>query len=471
MDSRLRMIAPHPLGSTGLRKYSAGIFWCCAFAVALQLIFSANVLDQVGLSKAGRIHPSTVILALCTAYAFATGIIPFGRRLRESPALMLYIFGIPALMAYSVYFVGTNGATVFIETFWSAGLLALLLEPASARHKRILGYILLVLVLMNVVVGVFESLTLKEVFPIIYDPTTTQFKEDAGTDEFRAHAFFSHPLTASLVTSMAVFLLYTMRPRFLVAAPVFTALIIGLLAYGGRAALGVVLAVSAGLAFYVLLKGVLQRNLQPSFLLSLGAAVVAMPILAAVLIAHTSIGDRIVYNLYFDGSAQVRATQWAVFAHLNMQDWLFGISKARLEVLKYQIELGARDTDIENFWILLFLDLGAIGFAAFVVVFLSFLYHLARFSGTLNGWLLVASSLAIDSTSNSLGVWTNDLMLEVAFVMAIVGFRDYVPIRMVPQFVRRLPVRRRVLEAQPGLGVVAGPLRSPGLHGMVTPRR
>lgn len=470
MSTRLRMIAPHPLGSRGQRRYSPVVYWCCVLAVCLQLIFSSNVLDNMGLEGMGKVHPSTIILILCTAYALATGIIPFGRHLRESPALTLYLIGIPALMAYSVLFVGISGATVFIETFWSAGLLALLLGPASARQKRLLGMILMALVLLNIAVAIYESLTVKELFPIVYDPDQVKYLDNTAPEEFRAHAFFTHPLTASLITAMAFFLLYTMRPRFLVGAPLFLALLVGLLAYGGRTALGVTLIMSAGLAFWVLITGLLRRNLRLDFIVMMVIAAIVVPIVVAILVSQTSIGDRIMDNLYYDGSAQARVTQWAVFEHLNMQDWLFGTSKDRLAVLKYQIGLGGKQTDIENFWILTLLDLGVIGFAAFLAVFLGFLNHLARVSGTLTGCLLVISALIIDSTSNSLGVWSNDLMIEVAFVMAIAGYRGYLPVRVVPRRLWALPMHRPAT-IRGNLAVTPGRLRSPGLQAAITSRQ
>ena len=385
---------------------------------------------------------------------------------------MLFVVGIPAIIIYSFYFVGYTGRAAYVETFWSAGLLAMLLEPASARHKRIRGYILMGIIIFNIFIALYESLTLKELFPIIYDEESAAYMAKVGVaaDEFRAHAFFSHPLTASLVTSMAFFLLYSMRPRFSVTAPTIIFLLIGLLAYGGRAALGVTIVLSALAAFYLLLAGLLRRNLTPNFVLSIAAAVIILPIVMWIVITQTTIGDRIADTLYFDSSAQVRQTQWAVFGQLNLQDWVFGISKDRLAALKYQIGLGANDTDIENFWILIFLDLGVIGFSVFLTIFLLFLRYLARLGGSLNGWLLVIGALIIDSSSNSLGVWTNDLMIEVAFAMAISGFRDYVPVRVAPRRLWALPVRRPVA-TRGSLAPLPGRLRSPGLQGAVTPRR
>jgi hypothetical protein len=143
--------------------------------------------------------------------------------------------------------------------------------------------------------------------------------------------------------------------------------------------------------------------------------------------------DRIIDTLYFDDSAQVRVTQWAVLDYLNLKNWLFGVPLADLEALKYRIGLDASE-DIENFWLLLYLNLGAIGFVVFVIMFGAFLLHIARSGGGLNGWLLMVSALIIDSSSNSLGTKSNDLFIEVAFLMAMSGFKNYVRQPRAPRY-------------------------------------
>ena len=137
---------------------------------------------------------------------------------------------------------------------------------------------------------------------------------------------------------------------------------------------------------------------------------------------------------------------------------MFGISHDRLLDLKYQIGLGGKETDIENFWLLLLLDLGVIGFTAFLAVFAAFLLHIARYSRDLNGWLLVISALIINSGSNSLGVKSVDLFMEVAFLVAISGYAGYrrpVPMRFGSDQ-HRLFLHRRPVGS---LGAIVAPVR------------
>jgi hypothetical protein len=130
---------------------------------------------------------------------------------------------------------------------------------------------------------------------------------------------------------------------------------------------------------------------------------------------------------------------------------LFGISHENLDVLKYQIGLGGKETDIENFWILMLLNLGAIGFTVFLIVFAGFLFYLGRYTGSMYGWLLVVSALIIDSGSNSLGSKSADLFCEVAFLMALSGYTGYVPSP-------RVSVLRHIRNLSSGFGRPPGAL-------------
>ena len=461
MDTRLRILKPEPIRTISRYRDNTAAFWCGVVAIVLQLVFSSNVLKTIGYDF--NLHPSTFLIVICTIYFVGVRGAPLSQRFRETPGLLLFVCGMPALTLYAIYFTGYSGSTVFIETFWSAGLLALLMEPASDRQKRLLGGILMALVIGNILIGLYESLSHTQLFPLAIDPDAPDAATNDMDDEFRAHAFFSHPLTASLVTAMAVFLLYSSRLRFVPSASIFALLMVGLLAFGGRTALGVTLLVTAATAVYTLVTGIVKRRLSLEFILYVVTAAVVMPIVFYVIITQTTIADRIVNNLYYDGSAAVRATQWEIFNHLQLRNWLFGIPKNELSVLKYQIGLGGADTDIENFWILLFLDLGSIGFAVFLALFVGFLIHLGRYAGTLNGWLLVGSAFIIDSSSNSLGVWSNDLLLEVAFMVAIAGYHNYSPVRSFQRLSTR-PALRQVFSKSGGLTLQPGPSRIPNLR-------
>jgi hypothetical protein len=462
MDGRLRILAPQPMQSARARPSATGLFWCSVVAIVIQFILSHNVLKALGYN--GNMHPAAIFPAICVVYGVASGIIPLHRRLLDAPGLVAFVFGIPVVMLYSICFNGLSGCTVFIESFWSAGLLALMLEPATAKQKRLLGGILIALVAANACIGLFESLTQTELFPLTFDPDAADTSNEL-VEDFRAHAFFDHPLTASLQTAMAIFLLYSMRMRLVLAVPVFGLMLMGLLAYGGRTALAVTVIVSIAMAIYGLLAGLVKRKFRSDFLVAIGLASVVIPLAVAVVVTQTTIADRIIHTLYYDDSAEVRATQWDVFKYLSLKDWLFGISKDQLAALKYQIGLGGKDTDIENFWILIFFDLGALGFALFLTIFFGFLAHLGRYAKSLNGWVLIGSALLINSTFNSLGVWSNAMFIETAFVIAMAGFNGYEPVPRRFRAARALPALQQFRGKARSLALIASPLNEPNLRG------
>jgi hypothetical protein len=134
-----------------------------------------------------------------------------------------------------------------------------------------------------------------------------------------------------------------------------------------------------------------------------------------------------------DESADVRNLQWLVLNHLNMHDVLFGVPPDRLDILKYQIGLGADTTDIENFWLLMFLNLGAIGFVVFLIALGLFIMHLGRTTAHPLGWILLFSAILIDSSSNSLGRKSVDLFFMAACMIAMTGYPRTAPAVSLPR--------------------------------------
>ena len=343
------------------RLPGSGIFVCSVLCILLQFFLTNNVVRVIaGHDVNIRFHPANIIMMFCAFYALATGAVPFHQRCRESPGLILFVFAIPLFAVYTAFFNGISGAAFYFDSFWGAGLLAVALEGTTDRQKRLLAKILLALVLLNVVFGLFESLTQNNIFPFVANDDIKPAELQATAD-FRANAFYPHPLTASLITGMTFFLLYVMQLRFLVLAPAFLLILIGLLAFGGRTALFVTLGMSGLAAIWVVMSGIVKRNLKLEVIGYIVVAVLVLPLVTAIIVTQTSIADRIVDTLYFDDSAQVRVFQWNILNYLSLKNWLFGVPLQELTALKYQIGLNEVE-DIENFWLLLFLNLGTVGF-------------------------------------------------------------------------------------------------------------
>ena len=462
MNRNLRLLKRRVPEVPSGRAAGSGIFWCSVFCVLLQFFFTNNVVRAiVGHDVNIRFHPANIIMFFCATYALARGVIPFHKRCHDSPGLILFLFAIPAFAVYTAYFNGISGAAFYFDSFWGPALLAVALESATDRQKRLLGKILLALVVLNVVFALFESATHNNLFPFVANDDVKP-EEIQATADFRANAFYPHPLTASLVTSMAFFLVYSMRLRFIFLGPTVLLLLVGLLAFGGRAALVVTVGVSGVAMSWAFLSGIIKRTLKLDTILYLLAAVIVLPLMVAIIVTQTSIANRIIDTMYYDDSAQVRVLQWTVLNYLSLKNWLFGVPLMELTALKYQIGLNAVE-DIENFWLLLFLNLGAIGFIVFLLAFGGFLTYIARYGGGALSWLLMISALIVDSGSNSLGQKSNDLVIEVAFLMAMSGYKHYV--RATVQRVRYRPLSLRMVS---GLGDPQVPPRLRGLR--VLPR-
>jgi MFS family permease len=444
----------YEVGNAGIRRAA---FILALTAVILEFAISGNTLEVMGIdySSAGgnpliKLHPATYLVA-AAAFMVVTLVKPAGsglvRLFRGTPGLALFIVLLLFCAFYSIVNVGFSGAAVYIESYVSAGLLAVALEGGTDRQKRGLAWWIVGFCLLSIVISIGESITQTHLIPLqIGDATPEELALDS--EDFRGAGLFSHPLTAALTTSMATFMLLRMRMNGLLKAGLFTAFLIGLLSFGGRAALGTTLILVTAGTLAALLRGIVMRDLSIGFVGTITAAVVILPPLMLILISSTDIGERILTHMYMDESANVRNLQWLVLDHLNLHDVLFGVPPDRLTILKYQIGLGNDTTDIENFWLLMFLNLGAIGFSVFLVALALFLIHLGRTTAHPLGWMLLFASILIDSSSNSLGRKSVDLFFMTACMIAMTGFAAAAPVRA-PR--RRIPANPRRITDRPGI--------------------
>jgi hypothetical protein len=445
----LRTLAPARLTdskqTSGNQRLRRAAFTLGLLAVIIEYAISGNTLADMGIDYASpggnplvKIHPGTYLILIASFMVLmltrpvGSGLI---RLFRAMPALASFITLILFCAFYSIANVGISGAAVYVESYLAAGLLAVALEVGTDRQKRTLGWWIIGFTVLSIIISVGEGATQTHLIPIhIADLTEAQLAQDS--EDFRGAGLFSHPLTAALSTMMATFMLLRMRMNATLKAGLFTIFLVGLLSFGGRAALGTTLMLLVLGASVVLVRGIVSRNLSMGFVGMIATAVLILPPMMLMLITSTDIGERILTHLYVDDSAQVRSIQWLVLNHLNLHDVLFGVPLDRLTVLKYQIGLGAETTDIENFWLLMFLNLGIMGFVVFLIALALFIVHLGRRIGHPLGWMLLLGAIIVDSTSNSLGRKSVDLVFMVACMVAMTGY---------PRTAPAISFRRRVM--------------------------
>ena len=465
----LRSLAPvrpldYRLARGNERLFRTAVF-IALLAVIVEFAIPSILLTNLGIMYAQpggtplvKFHPGTYLVALA-AFLTLFGARPAGsefvRLFRATPALAMFCLLILACGIYSIANVGISGATVYVETYLSAGMLAIVLAHASDRQKRALAWIILSFCVLSVFLSIYEGATQTHLIPIpLYDNPTHDVLQNENSSDFRGSGLFAHPLTAALMSSMAVFLLLRMKINAVLKGVLFTILLIGLLSFGGRAALGMTVVLVLVATTVRLLVGLVRRDLPLDFVGAIAVGAMLLPPVLLAVIGSTDIGDRIFTHMYLDDSAKVRSIQWAILSHLNTHDVLFGVPMDRMEVLKYQIGLVGANVDIENFWLLMFLNLGVIGFMVFLLALGLLVAHLGRTTAHPLGWLLLLAAIFINSTSNSLGRKSMDLFMIVAYMAAMTGY-DRMPYRAVAA------VRRRTFTGPGQL-----PIRSANLAGM-----
>jgi hypothetical protein len=141
----------------------------------------------------------------------------------------------------------------------------------------------------------------------------------------------------------------------------------------------------------------------------------ALP-LAGVALAN-GLASRLLAHLYWDASAQTRIAEFRLIALLRPDQLLFGCRRDDMIALLKPMELSYGVDAIENFWLVMFIMLGVLGFPAFVLGMVSLLYWVWR-RGTANTRVMVVCFVLVTSSSNSLGHKSPLLVMLVAAVLA-----------------------------------------------------
>jgi hypothetical protein len=241
--------------------------------------------------------------------------------------------------------------------------------------------------------------------------------------EFRPTALYDHPLTGAQMTLIGLCLALTLPLRPWGRGALLLAYGAGLLAFGGRAAIAVAAAMLAALAVVALLRRLAAGRLRLSELVLLLAGVVAAMALVALLLAGTDMGARVLGRFTWDASAAARGVQWRILGMLDTGEWLAGASRERVALLVANLGLRFPFVAVENFWLLMFLNLGLLGFPLFVAGLLALLAGAWRRAGW-QGRVLLVAVMTVASTSNSLGRKSNILTVLIPAVLAGTGFTE-----------------------------------------------
>ncbi len=385
-------------------------------AICAELCISANLLTWAGVpyvTDGGalplKFHPGTDLLAAATVLALAAD--PPGWVARMDRALLVFFACLGACMLSAALLTGPGNLIVLLDTFLPAGLLAAVLSRMGPPGMQRLRLTMQILLAGNAVLALAERAAQTTLVPL--------YLNDAAynpiTEDFRPTALFDHPLTGALMMMMALTLAPEAKPwRLAYQALIWAALV----AFGGRMALGVAL-LTAGIG--VAAQGwrlLLSRDPRATWALLLaGAGAVGVVALLAGALA-AGLGDRLVAHMYWDESAQVRLAQWQILGRLSPWQALFGTPREDLLRLLNALRLDTGVQVIENFWLLMFVTLGALGFPLFVASLVALLAWCWRRTGP-SGRALLVGALVVASSSNSLGRKSTLLVCLVATTACI----------------------------------------------------
>lgn len=453
---------------TKVRREGIALYeWLAMLSPIVNILVSANLLYLMGVSYASeggnplmKLHPGTYLSII----AFGLFLMRDGRPIQEfqacirrSPVAVWYLSMIAMCCLVSVLTRGFYGTAVYIETYVPAGLMLLIFETSSNDTKRLMGRIIFGLFVMNVCIATVENLVQKPLVPIyILDQLITP-----AAGEYRGAALYDHPLSGATFTMVAAIMLMGMDLRRSVKGLLLGFFAIGLLGFGGRTAMGVTIATFAIWGVVYLVRGSVNGTVTRYEVGAVLFAAVALPVLLAIVVSQTTIGERIMARLYWDDSAETRIVQFRVLADLTPKEWMLGASIDRVRDIIFQIGLRMPFNDIENFWLVMFINLGAVGFIFYLFGFLPLLWDLWRRSPNVPKVMLLTTIL-VASTSNSLGRKCNILTVLVPAMIATSAFQRRHPVSLPADSRMHAPVSRSrpILRPRAEPGAFAGRLRA-----------
>ena len=399
---------------------SAGNFAVALAIIALsvQLTISGNFLVWLGIPydvEGGmllvKIHPGTYIAALAMLARLAAWWQMPGRaaqRVWRLPDLSLFFACIMFCVLCAASLTGAGGLITLIDTFLPAGMLGFALADATPAQLARLRRVLRGLLFLNAILALAEASAETQLIPSTLDALSP-------TADFRPTAFYDHPLTGAAATMIGLMLRGERNSKtwsLCYDATLFTAL----LTFGGRAALFIFTIATCSLHGRRLALVGLRHQLRVRDLLPTAAVLLCCVPLAVAALA-SGMADRLVAHLYWDPSAQVRIDQFRILGRLSTEQIVLGCRRADLASLVEPLRLGFRVGAIENFWLLMFLTLGALCFPIFLVGMAALVRFLWRVSGP-RGRLMIVALLLVASTSNSLGRKSTLLTLLIGCVAA-----------------------------------------------------
>lgn len=344
------------------------------FGFMLYLLLSPQFLDTIGFHYSAdtgavyeKLHPGTyfIYLAFFVLLKRRTLDILYDIYKHHTACLALLIFYI-LLFAYMVFRDGIAGLAYIMDGHITVPICAILVQYIPQNISRRSLSILCIFAFVNSLIGLAEGAGKFRLLP--FHEGTVFLNEEY----FRASAFIGHPLANAAFTGVIMFVVLAIDLKPVFKYGIVATMLASLVAFGGRSSLGFS-------CIFMLIYGAisLRQSLANSALsrketLALIASVPITLIAGAaalLLLVNSSIGERIfAYSSLDDESSSTRLLAFSVVGFMNDQEKLTGVSTSRVLQITDMANQSMKLSYIENPWILMFMQLGAVWFAIWIAI-------------------------------------------------------------------------------------------------------
>lgn len=393
--------------------------------VALLFGVSAMLLHQIGYnyeSPGGsvfeKMHPGTLVAGLAALALIASRPRPFdfvGAALARHLGLTAFL-GVWCVLLVYIVLVQKAPFTGVIDTFLLPMILFALIDTQRRSVERRLELFLHVFLGFNSLLGLFEVVSGWRLVPYVANGIEI-------ADDWRATALMGHPLANASITGCYLLVLLLRggaRLHGALRVAVIALTTAAMIAFGGRAAMVILLLFAAPIAFLRLATGVAYGRATPLQAAMIALALFSVPI-ALLGLAELGAFDQFIGRFVDDqGSAKTRIAMFDLFDYILWRDILLGPDPNLIDTLK---QLEGLEFGIESFWVSSALAYGVIMAGILYIGLFMFCRDLARASRP-ETWILLLYFFAVASTSVSLSAKTTIFAMTVAIAMVLLPPRS-----------------------------------------------
>ncbi|HGF7477958.1 TPA: VpsF family polysaccharide biosynthesis protein [Vibrio mimicus] len=383
---------------------NVNVYFSVMMALILSVIFGSYFLENLGIpyvSDGGspllKIHLySYIILLSYFMVSIKIGMTWFSNKLGEySNIWLISLSCLSFVIIYGYFRYGTSGMAYMVNTFLVSlmiiPLISILNDSQVDKILKLVSY----LILINSVIAIFEFLTNSRIIEV-------EFKDFSY---FRSSALLTHPLNNSLITVSLSLLLF--NKTFLPGIVYILITLLALFSFGGRSALVIFVFVLFIYYFPQMWKFItsgVKANKKRVALFMLPGYLAILSFL--MILINSGITERIMSNLYIDGSASARIDVFFLLEQLTVSEWIWGASHRLLESIELYIGINV----IENYFIGWIFTFGLIGTIPLAMCVFMPLYYFSR-NGDYSSKLSVLIFFLVGITNNSLTTKTPVLLL------------------------------------------------------------